>query len=83
MFDGMSLVTFETTLGEVDVLMVGTGGWTFDQVVAAAELIDVADKPVRLISVDDLIAMKRAAGRPKDIETAAELEDLKALREHE
>jgi hypothetical protein len=33
----------------------------------------------RLISVDDLIAMKRAAGRPKDLETAAELEALKAL----
>jgi hypothetical protein len=37
---------------------------------------------VRLISVDDLNAMKRAAGRPKDMETAAELEALKGLQEH-
>lgn len=83
LLDGLSLVTFETDLGEIDVLMVGKGGWTYDDVLGAAEVIDVAGEPVRLISIDDLIAMKRAAGRPKDLETAAELEALKALQERE
>lgn len=83
MFEGMTLVTFDTVVGEIDVLMVGKGGWTYEQVQGGAEVIDVAGSPVRLISVDDLIAMKRAAGRRKDIETAEELEDLKALQEHE
>ena len=82
LLEGMTLVTFETDAGEVDVLMVGKGGWTYEQIIDGAETVDVAGKPVRLISVDDLIAMKRAAGRPKDMETAAELEALKGLQEH-
>jgi predicted nucleotidyltransferase len=53
------------------------------RVIDGAETVEVAGKPVRLIAVDDLIAMKRAAGRPKDMETAAELEALKGLQEHE
>jgi predicted nucleotidyltransferase len=81
LLQGMTLVTFETDAGEVDVLMVGKGGWTYDQVIDGAEVVDVAGQPVRLISVEDLIAMKRAAGRPKDMETAAELEALKGLQE--
>ena len=81
LFQDMSLVTFETDLGEIDVLIAGKGGWTYEQVVEHAEVVDVDGKPVQLISVDDLIAMKRAAGRPKDVETAAELEALKALQE--
>ena len=80
LLESMNLVTFETNLGEIDVLMVGKGDWTYEQVVGAAETVDIAGSPIQLISVDDLIAMKRAAGRPKDLETAAELEALQSLR---
>jgi hypothetical protein len=35
---------------------------------------------VRVASVDDLVAMKSAAGRPKDRDTVAELEAIRRLR---
>jgi len=80
LFQGMEIVTFETTVGEVDILMVGRGGWTYEQVVEGAEKVDIAGRRIQLISIDDLVAMKRAAGRPKDLETAQELEALKELQ---
>ena len=76
---GMELVTFETAVGEVDVLEIGKGGWTYERVVGGAEDVEIAGEMVRLISLEDLIAMKRAAGRPKDIATADELETLSKL----
>src|SRR5260221_13854148 len=76
---GMELITFDTNLGEVDVLEVGKGEWTYERVVGGAEEVEIAGEIVRLISMEDLIAMKRAAGRPKDIETAGELEALSSL----
>jgi hypothetical protein len=37
--------------------------------------------PVRVASVDDLIAMKTATGRPKDTEHAMQLRALKKLKQ--
>jgi len=76
---GMELITFDTIVGEVDILEVGKGEWTYERVVGGAENVEIAGEMVRLISIEDLIAMKRAAGRPKDVETADELEALKRL----
>jgi len=50
----------------------------FDVMIGRAETIQVGAQSVRIVRKDDLIAMKRAAGRPKD---RVELEILGALRE--
>ena len=41
----------------------------------------IGDIEAPFASLDDLIAMKRAAGRPKDIEDLRNLEELRAVRE--
>jgi len=54
----------------------GTQG--FDDLIMLADLYEIDSLSVRMASLDDLIRMKRAAGRPKDI---IALEELGALRD--
>lgn len=49
----------------------------FQQLKQNAVIFDVADVPVIVASIDDLIAMKRAAGRPIDL---ADVEHLMRLK---
>ena len=81
--DGRSLAhgdhfTFSTVAGSVDCLLTPAGTRGYEDLRVAAELIDLGDTEVWVASVDDLIRMKRAAGRPKD---RVELEILGALRD--
>jgi hypothetical protein len=50
----------------------------FDQLVRTAQPFDLEGLSVLVASIDDLIAMKKAAGRPKDL---IEVEVLGALRD--
>lgn len=50
----------------------------FDQLWAASENVDVGGASVRVASVDHLIEMKRAAGRPQDLADIAALDALRA-----
>ncbi|HWC32494.1 MAG TPA: hypothetical protein VG709_05135, partial [Actinomycetota bacterium] len=50
----------------------------FEQLERAADDVDLDGFSVRVASIDDLIRMKRAAGRPKDL---IEVEVLGALRD--
>lgn len=73
-----SLLTLETRFGSIDLLAQPDPGLDFESLDSRAEAAEVAGVPVRFAGLDDLIAMKRAAGRPKD---RVELEILGALRE--
>jgi hypothetical protein len=64
--------TFTTRLGDVDIIGDPAGAPSYDQLKAKALTIDVRGYPVRIASLDDLIAMKEAAGRPKDLNMASE-----------
>lgn len=70
--------TFETDLGAVDVLATPSGTAGYDDLAAAADLLDVGGVTVPVVALDDLIRMKRAAGSAKD---RAEVEILIALRD--
>lgn len=72
------LFTLTTTAGDFDLLADPDPGFDYERLLASAVPATVAGLPVRIASLDDLIAMKRAAGRPKD---RIELEILGALRE--
>jgi hypothetical protein len=58
--------TFDTRLGDLDVLGSVGGIKSYDALRARASVQDVYGLEVRVSSVDDLIAMKRSAGRGKD-----------------
>ena len=73
-----SLFTLLTRFGEFDLLADPDPGLEYEAIAANAVEGEVAGVPVRFAGLDDLIAMKRAAGRPKD---RIELEVLGALRE--
>ncbi|MBA2337268.1 MAG: hypothetical protein H0V96_05835 [Acidimicrobiia bacterium] len=70
--------TFVTTAGNLDVLATPTGTQGFDGLVRAATEMDLGIATVLVVDVEDLIRMKRAAGRPKDL---IEVEVLTALRD--
>jgi hypothetical protein len=64
--------TFDTDLGSIDILAHPTGSPPYDQLREAAMTIAVEGRTVRVASLDHLIAMKEAAGRPKDLLQASE-----------
>jgi hypothetical protein len=72
------LFTLTTRFGDFDLLPDPDPGLDYETLASGAVLDEIAGVPVLVASLDDLIAMKRAAGRPKD---RVELEILGALRE--
>src|SRR6266511_5203310 len=73
-------LTLSTDAGDLDVLARPSGTRGFDGLRRRADRFDLGGFAVLVASVDDLIAMKTAAGRPKDHETVAELEAIRRLR---
>ncbi len=72
---GGKQVAIETELGRLDVVQGLDGIPSYRELRARAVEADVLGVSVPICSVDDLKAMKRAAGRARDI---ADLEDLEA-----
>src|SRR5687767_3257780 len=68
--------TLTTTLGDLDLLGEVTGGGTYDQLLPFSEELSVFGARCRFVTLEKLIELKRAAGRPKDLEAIAELEAL-------
>ncbi|MGH2686808.1 MAG: hypothetical protein ACRDJP_15185 [Actinomycetota bacterium] len=71
--------TFVTEVGAFDFLGTPSGiRGGYDELERAAVEFDLGGFTVKVASIDDLIRMKRAAGRPRDL---AMVEDLGALRD--
>ena len=73
--------TFETDLGTLDLLGEIAGVGTFAQAVSGAEKVDLFSVTYRVLSLPQLIAAKRAAGRTKDLLVLPELEALREIKE--
>ena len=76
-----TILTLETSLGGLDFLGEVAGVEDFEGLWERAETMDPFGHSVRVASIDDLIAMKRAAGRQKDELHLLELKALKELEE--
>jgi hypothetical protein len=70
--------TLQTDAGDLDLLGIPAGTDGYADLARTATLADLGGMQVLVAGVDDLIRMKRAAGRPKDL---IEVEVLGALRD--
>ncbi len=68
---------FQTSLGTVDFLSNVPPVGDFHAVVARSASLDVLERPCRVISLDDLIAVKAYVARPKDKLVEAELRAIR------
>lgn len=72
--------TLTTSVGPIDLLGELSGVGTYDAVRARANTATMFEGTYLFIDLEGLIASKKAAGRPKDFETIAELETIRDER---
>jgi hypothetical protein len=68
--------TLTTSLGDLDLLGEVAGGGTYKELLPRTFLVEAFGVKFRCVDLPALIKLKRAAGRPKDLESIAELEAL-------
>jgi hypothetical protein len=68
--------TLTTTSGDIDLLGEITGGGRYEDLLPHSTGVPVFGRDIRILDLPWLIRVKRAAGRPKDLEAIAELEAL-------
>jgi predicted nucleotidyltransferase len=72
--------TVETAAGPLDIHMRPNGSPPYEQLRRRAERKDLGSFSVLVASIEDLIAMKEASGRRKDLVVVEELEAIRRLR---
>ncbi|HSL22703.1 MAG TPA: hypothetical protein VK886_14310 [Vicinamibacterales bacterium] len=70
--------TLTTDVGDLDLFGEIAGGGTYAALAQDAMYIDVFGERCRCLTLAQLIATKRATGRPRDAEVVAELEVIQA-----
>ncbi|MCZ7607350.1 MAG: hypothetical protein M5U25_15025 [Planctomycetota bacterium] len=73
--------TLTTRLGPIDLIGEISGGGSYEDLLPDTTLEHVFGIECRCITLDKLIEVKRAAGRPKDFEAIAELEAIREERD--
>ena len=68
--------TLSTDIGDIDLLGEVAGGGTFESLEGHTKQIQIFGTEMKCVNLAKLIELKRAAGRPKDMEAIAELEFL-------
>lgn len=76
----VQILTLDTDLGQLDLLAEPNGGPGYVRLRAGAVEFELSGFGIRVAEIDDLLAMKAAAGRPKDLADIAELEAIRRLR---
>ena len=68
--------TLTTKLGDLDLLGEVVGGGNYKELLPHTFLVEAFGVKFRCVDLPTLIKLKRAAGRPKDLESIAELQAL-------
>ena len=77
---GIQILTLDTSFGPLDILSRPDGAPPYKHLRARATRLDLGGQAVSVASIDDLVAMKRAAGRAKDNEDVERLESIERER---
>jgi hypothetical protein len=72
--------TLATDLGPLDLLGEIVGGGGYEALAPGSITLEAFGVRCRCLSLEQLIAVKRAAGRPRDLEAVAELEAIRDER---
>jgi predicted nucleotidyltransferase len=73
--------TLTSKLGDIDLLGEITGGGGYRELIGDTIEIELFGVRCRCLGLERLIEVKRAAGRPKDLEAIAELEVIRSEQE--
>jgi predicted nucleotidyltransferase len=76
----IEVLTMKTSAGELDLLARPAGAPNYNVLRQRATRVDLGSFNILISSLDDLIAMKRAAGRAKDLADVEELEEIRRLQ---
>ena len=68
--------TLDTRLGDIDLLGEVAGGGNYEQLLPYTSGMEAFGVRCKCATLERLIQLKRAAGRPKDLESLAELQAL-------
>ena len=68
--------TLTTSFGDLDLLGEATGGGAYEDLLPHSGEVNGFGVSFRLLNLDKLIVLKRAAGRPKDLAVVAELQGI-------
>jgi len=74
------IMTLTTDVGDIDVMDRVLGVGDYAAAVKASDAVRIGDVPFRALTLEALIASKRAVRRKKDLEHVLELEALLAVR---
>jgi hypothetical protein len=72
------MLCLTTPVGDVDLLVDPDGAPDYDTLRERASVMELSGRSVRIASIEDMLAMKRAAGRPQDL---VDIESLEVARE--
>lgn len=74
-----AILTLDSPDGPIDLLFQPAGSPPYDDLRRRAMRTDIGGVAILVASLDDLAAMKRAAGRPKDLLDLEEIEVIRRL----
>lgn len=71
------IVCLTTPEGDIDLLVAPDGAPPYKTLRRRADIMELGGHQIRIASIEDMLAMKRAAGRPVDV---VDIESLEAAR---
>jgi Nucleotidyl transferase AbiEii toxin, Type IV TA system len=74
------ILCLTTPAGDIDLLVKPDGAPPYEVLRSRADVMTLADREVLVASIEDMLAMKRAAGRPQDLVDVEALEVAHELR---
>ena len=77
----VQLLTLDTDDGGLDLLVDPAGAAPYEELKSRADRIELDGSEIRVVALDDLLAMKRAAGRPQDLVDVGALETARRIRD--